>query len=69
MKKVLAVLLASLAVFSMNVFAVPPDYTTLTGAIDMSTTTAAILAVAAIMMVVYITWKGAKMILRMFKGA
>jgi hypothetical protein len=48
---------------SVSTFAAPPDYTALTGSIDFSTTTAAILAVAALLGVVLVSKKGAKMIL------
>ena len=49
-------------------YAVPPDFTSLTTAIDMSTTSAALLLAAASLIGVYILWKGANMIMGAFKG-
>lgn len=49
-------------------FAAPPDFTSLTTAIDMSTTSAALLLAAAALIGVYILWKGANMIMGAFKG-
>ncbi len=60
--------IAAIGLAALPALAVPPDYTTLTSAIDLSTTGEAILAVAALLMVVYTIWKGAKMIIQMFKG-
>lgn len=48
--------------------AVPPDLTSLTSAVDFSTVTTAILAVAAALIVVYIAWKGAKMVIAAVRG-
>ncbi|WP_369326621.1 hypothetical protein AB6N01_01190 [Alcaligenes nematophilus] len=48
---------------------VPPDFTTLTGSIDMSTVTAAVMAVGAVMVGVYVAIKGAKIVLQMVRGA
>lgn len=45
-----------------------PDYTTLTTAVDFGSTSTALLAVAAALVVVYITWKGAKLVLQAVKG-
>ncbi|MFM0526303.1 hypothetical protein PQR11_15110 [Paraburkholderia strydomiana] len=45
-----------------------PDFTQLTGAIDMSTTSAAVLAVAALVIGVTLAVSGAKVIIRMVKG-
>ncbi len=44
------------------------DYTTLTTAVDFSTVTTAVVTVAAALVLVYIAWKGAKMILLAVKG-
>jgi len=44
-----------------------PDFSTLTSAVDFSTATAAILSVAALLAVVYVTWRGAKMVLGAIK--
>ena len=48
--------------------AVGPDMTTLTTAVDFGTVTTAILAVSASLIVVYIAWKGAKMVIGAVKG-
>jgi hypothetical protein len=48
--------------------ALPVDVTSLTAAVDFSTVTSAILAVAAIMVTVYVAWKAAKMVLGAVKG-
>lgn len=48
--------------------AAPPDMTALTDAVDFSTVTAAVLSVAASLIVVYIAWKGAKMVMNALKG-
>jgi len=54
----------------MNIgVATPPDFTALTGAVDFSTVGTAVLAIAALIVVPLVTWKGAKMVLRAIKGA
>lgn len=64
-KKIAGVLVA---VAPLSAYAVPPDFTSLTSAIDMSTTSAALLLAAAALIGVYILWKGANMIMGAFKG-
>ena len=51
-----------------NVQAAPVDVTALTTAVDFSTVIAAILAVAAIMVGVYVAWKAAKMVIAAVRG-
>jgi hypothetical protein len=72
MKKLQALFLYCLAslfaFFGAPVFAAGPDLTTLTTAVDFSTVTTAVLAVAAALIVVYIAWKGAKMVLAAVRG-
>ncbi|KVD29392.1 hypothetical protein WI84_01785 [Burkholderia ubonensis] len=46
-----------------------PDFSTLTSTIDMSTVITAVLAVAGVMVGVYVAIKGARIVLRMVKGA
>jgi hypothetical protein len=53
---------------SVSAFALPVDYTTLLSAADFSTTTAAIISIAGIMAVVYVAWKGAKLVLSALRG-
>ena len=65
--------LVSLLAFAMSfiapaTYALPPDFTSLTSSIDMSTTSAALLLAAAALIGVYILWKGANMIMGAFKG-
>lgn len=50
-------------------YAAGPDLSTLTAAVDFGTVTTALLGVAAAIIVVYIAWKGAKMVLGAVKGA
>lgn len=45
-----------------------PDLTALTTAVDFGTVTTAVLGVAAALIVVYIAWKGAKMVLAAVRG-
>lgn len=52
-----------------SVYAAGPDLSTLTAAVDFGTVTTALLGVAAAIIVVYIAWKGAKMVLGAVKGA
>ena len=65
-KKVLGT--AVLVTLSAPAFAAPVDYTTLLAASDFSTTTSAIVAIAGIMAVVYVAWKGAKLVLGALKS-
>lgn len=48
--------------------AVAVDLTSLTTSVDFSTTTTAILGVAASLIVVYIAWKAAKMVVSAVRG-
>ena len=52
-----------------SVYAAGPDLTSLTTAVDFGTVTTALLGVAAAIIIVYIAWKGAKMVLAAVKGA
>jgi hypothetical protein len=45
------------------------DYSSLTGSIDFSSTVTAVLAVAAALVTLYVAIKGAKIVLRMIRGA
>lgn len=65
-KKVTSLVLFSAA---LPAFAVGPDLTALTTAVDFGTVTTALLGVASAIIVVYIAWKGAKMVLAAVKGA
>lgn len=49
--------------------ATPPDFSTLTTAIDLSTVITAVMAVGAVMVGVYVAIKGAKIVLQMVRGA
>lgn len=48
--------------------AAPVDLSSLTTAIDFSTTTSAVLGVAAALIVVYIAWKAAKLVIGALRG-
>ena len=61
-----AFLCASL--FSIGAFAQAPDYTTITGAVSFTGVITAILAIGAILMGVYVVWKGVKMVIGMLRG-
>lgn len=63
----LAVLAGGVAAGSAH--AAGPDFSTLTAAVDWGTTTAALLGIAAGVAVLYMTWKGAKMIVSAIRGA
>jgi hypothetical protein len=49
-------------------FAAGVDLSTLTAAVDFSSTNTAVLSVAASLIVVYITWKAAKLVIHAVKG-
>ncbi|WP_243217578.1 hypothetical protein [Methylobacter sp. S3L5C] len=54
---------AVLAVSSVSAFAVGPDFTPLTAAVDFSTVGTAVLAIAALLALPLVIKKGAKMVL------
>lgn len=56
-----------LAVSSVSAFAVAPDFTALTGAVDFSTVGVAILAISALLAAPLVIRKGAKMVLAAIK--
>jgi len=75
-KVLLGVAVASTAVLAAPVFAQAAptgassvDFTSLTSSIDFSTVVTGILAVAAIMIGVYVAIKGAKILMSMIKGS
>lgn len=53
---------------SVSAMAAPVVLTSLTDSIDFTTTSTAILSAAAALMVVYITWKAAKLVIGAVKG-
>jgi len=61
-------LAASLSMFGASAYAVGPDLSSVTTAVDFGTVTTAILGVAAALIVVYIAWKGAKMVISAVRG-
>lgn len=68
-KLFLAGLLAfGLSMLGMSAHAAGPDLTTVTAAVDFGTVTTAVLGVAAALIVVYIAWKGAKMVIAAVRG-
>ncbi|WP_243217584.1 hypothetical protein [Methylobacter sp. S3L5C] len=58
---------AVLAVSSVSAFAVGPDFSTLTAAVDFSTVGTAVLAIAALLALPLVIKKGAKMVLSAIK--
>lgn len=54
--------------FASGAQAVPVDLTSLSTAVDFSSTTTAVLGVAAALIVVYIAWKAAKMVIGALRG-
>lgn len=59
----------SVAAAPLSSFAAGPDLSTITAAVDFGTVTTALLGVGAAIIVVYIAWKGAKMVIGAVKGA
>jgi len=56
------------AASSLPALAAGPDLSTVTTAVDFGTVTTAVLGVAAALIVVYIAWKGAKMVISAVRG-
>mgnify|MGYP001415251336 CR=1 FL=1 len=69
LNKIKLLTLAAVATVATPVLAAPPDLTSMTAAVDFSTVTTALLSVGAAIIVVYIAWKGAKMLISAVKGA
>lgn len=73
MKKALFARLALIALVTGTGIAhattTPPDFTALTGQIDLSTTIAAVMAIGVAVMGLLISIKGVRVVWRMFKGA
>lgn len=67
MKAIKLFLSAVLAMFAASAFALPPDFSALTTALDVSTIGAVILAVAVMLAGVYVYMKGAGAALSFFK--
>lgn len=68
MKKLYAWLVAAFAsLLAVPAFAVPPDFSTLTGAVDYSTATTAIMTVFGALGVVYIVLAGGRLILNQMR--
>ena len=62
-----AAMVAITGLFAGVVTAAPPDFTTLTDAVDYSTVQSSLLTVAGALAVVFILWAGASMILGALK--
>lgn len=63
-----ALVAASSSLVAGSALAAGPDLTTVTTAVDFGTVTTAVLGVAAALIVVYIAWKGAKMVISAVRG-
>jgi Inovirus Coat protein B len=59
----------TLAAASVPALAAGPDLSSMTSAVDFGTVTTAILAVGAALIVVYIAFKGMKMLISAVRGA
>lgn len=59
---------AGLAMGALPAFAVGPNFTELSQAVDFTTATTAVLAVAVNILIVYIAFKGAKILIAAVKG-
>ena len=66
MKKLSIIIALALGLIG-NVFAAAPDFTTLTAGVDFSTVITGILAVSALLAVVLVVRKGAKLVLGAIK--
>ena len=60
--------LATLVGFAAPAMATGTDFSSITSAIDWSSVVTGIIAVAAAVVVLYIAWKGAKMLAHAVKG-
>ena len=58
-----------LAILALPALAVAPDYTTLTSSVDFGSVITGILALAAVIMGVYVVVKGVKFLFGMLRGA
>jgi hypothetical protein len=65
---IVATIGTGLTVLSGSASAAPLDLSTLTASVDFSSVITAILAVAAIMVGVYVAWKAAKMVVSAVRG-
>lgn len=61
-------LIGGLSAAASSAMALGPDLSTVTTAVDFGTVTTAVLGVAAALIVVYIAWKGAKMVISAVRG-
>jgi hypothetical protein len=66
--KALTVFAVVLAFAAPSAFAVTGTLADLSAAVDFSTITQAILAIALLIVPVYVLWKGAKIVIRSIKG-
>ncbi|KKB61114.1 hypothetical protein WM40_25095 [Robbsia andropogonis] len=63
-----AVFLVAAASVPLSAVAAAPDFTTLTTAVDLSSVGTTVLAVAATLAAVFVTIRGAKLVLGMIRG-
>jgi len=68
-KKLFRLAAMSTGVFAGVANAVPTDFTPLTSSIDFSTVATAILAIGVALVALYVTIKGAKIVIAMVRGA
>lgn len=67
-KNLLVGLLAALGLVAGSAFAVGPDYTPISTAVDFSTVGTSIIAISALVAAVYVVSKGARMVIAAIKG-
>ena len=68
-KAVFVVTTLAIATLALPALAVAPDYTTLTSSVDFGSVITGILALAAVIMGVYVVVKGVKFLFGMLRGA
>lgn len=68
MKKYAVGAVAAGSAMAANAAGTGPDFSQITSAVDFSTVITAIMAVAAVMVGVYVAWRGAQFALRAVRG-
>lgn len=67
-KNLLVGLVAALGLVAGSAFAVAPDYSPISTAVDFSTVGTSIIAISALVAAVYVVAKGARMVIGAIKG-
>ena len=69
MNKIVFFGLPALLVSEFSLAAAPTTVNELASSVDFTSVSTAILAISGVLMTLYVTWKGAKFVLRAVKGA